>query len=309
MKTFPRRGIGGAVVASEDAGRGDAGETDDNQQLLRKILEKLKYVEAYVKSTGSHSATSQAVKRQRGGLAGFHNGLGAGGGLRQERYEGSVPLQQAYCQPAAEVTKEDSEHAALLAFRFQQAADQGAEAFTAAAEAYDAPEVLSGEQAGGLDLSAYGFAVEGQAEPCGQDLRDPELVVTGLGGAHAVGVQQPGSMIAFTCEESDGEDAAQPEPQAGEPQLRAGAISLPGEADRMLAAEDAIVRQGPQARADARERAVQESLAAREHSVTAALAAQRWDAEELFVSITEEEGGEAGGEAHSQKQLIAHTTR
>ena len=81
----------------------------------------------------------------------------------------------AYCQPAAEVTKEDSENAAL-AFRFQQAADEGAEAFAAAAEAYGAPEVLSGVQAGGLDLSAYGFAVDGQADAGERDLRDPELV-------------------------------------------------------------------------------------------------------------------------------------
>ncbi|KAK3242077.1 hypothetical protein CYMTET_48212 [Cymbomonas tetramitiformis] len=252
--------------------------------------------------------TSQAAKRQRGGLAGFHNGVAPSVGFDRNAMK-ALPLCNrcsvggkklyhiykdcvlgrgrrhthgtavAYCQPASEVTKEDSEHAAL-AFRFQQAADQGAEAFAAAVEAYGAPEVLSGEQAGGLDLSAYGFAVEGQAEPCGQDLRDPELVrlsrevdeaaarcgvsftqvsvppheqvVPGLGGAHAVGVQQPGSMLSFTCDESDGEDAAQPEPQA---------------------AEDAIVRQGQQARADARERAVQESLEAREQSVTAALVA------------------------------------
>eukprot|EP00854_Cymbomonas_tetramitiformis_P014792 gene14792-17483_t len=153
--------VSGALVVSEDAGGGDASEIDDNQQLLRKILEKLTYVEAYVKSTG---------------------------------------------------------------------------------------------------------------------------VVPGRGGAHAVGVQQHGSMLAFTYAESDGTGAAQPEPQAGEPhQLQAGAISLLGEADRTLGAEDAVVRQGQQARADARERTVQESLAAREHSVMAALAAQSLDAEELFV--------------------------
>ncbi|KAK3281371.1 hypothetical protein CYMTET_10839 [Cymbomonas tetramitiformis] len=65
----------GAPVASEDAGGGDASDTDDNQQLLLKILEKPRCVEAYVRSTGSHSATSQAAKRQWGGLAGFRNGV------------------------------------------------------------------------------------------------------------------------------------------------------------------------------------------------------------------------------------------
>ncbi|KAK3247486.1 hypothetical protein CYMTET_43017 [Cymbomonas tetramitiformis] len=55
-------------------------------------------------------------------------------------------------------------------------ADQGAEAFAAAAEAYCAPEILSGELAGGLDLSAYGFAVEGQVDAGERDLRDPELL-------------------------------------------------------------------------------------------------------------------------------------
>ncbi|KAK3233545.1 hypothetical protein CYMTET_56169 [Cymbomonas tetramitiformis] len=147
---------------------------------------------AYVKSTGGHSATSQAAKRERGGLVGFRNGV--------------APA------PAAEVTKEYSERAAL-AFRFQQAADQGAEALAAAAEAYGAPEVLSGE---------------------------PQARAAGSGG----------------CSRAD---------CAGVP------------------------------------------CAAREHSVTAALAIQSFDAEELFVPITEqpmqrreEEDGEAGGgELHS----------
>eukprot|EP00854_Cymbomonas_tetramitiformis_P007550 gene7550-8990_t len=58
-----------------EAGGGDEIENAENKILLRQILERLKYVEAYVKSTGSHSATTQAAKRQRGGLAGFRNGV------------------------------------------------------------------------------------------------------------------------------------------------------------------------------------------------------------------------------------------
>ncbi|KAK3288769.1 hypothetical protein CYMTET_3758 [Cymbomonas tetramitiformis] len=71
----PGDAVTGALVATEDAGGGDVSEIDDNQRLPKQILEKLKYVEAYVKSTGSHSATTQAAKRQRGKLAGFRNGV------------------------------------------------------------------------------------------------------------------------------------------------------------------------------------------------------------------------------------------
>ncbi|KAK3281477.1 hypothetical protein CYMTET_10744 [Cymbomonas tetramitiformis] len=196
-------GVTGALVATEEPGGGDGSANDDNQRLLRQILEKMKYIEAYVKSTGGHTAVTQAAKRQRGGLAGFRNGVAPTVGFDVNAKK-ALPLctkcsvggkkfyhlyrdcerggrrhtpgtAAAYCQPAAEVTKEDSEYAAL-AFRFQQAADDGVEAFAAAAEAYGAPEVLSGEQAGGLDLSAYGFAVDGQADAGERDLRDPELV-------------------------------------------------------------------------------------------------------------------------------------
>ncbi|KAK3257615.1 hypothetical protein CYMTET_33308 [Cymbomonas tetramitiformis] len=220
--------VSGALVATEDAGGGDVSEIDDNQRLLKQILDG-----------------------------------------EAER---------------AEVTKQDSEHAAL-AFRFQQAADQGVEAFAAAVEAYGAPEVLSGEQAGGLDLSAYGFAVEGRVDTCGQSQRDLELVrlsrevdeaaarcgvsftqvsvppheqvVPEPGGARAVGVQQP-SGLAFTYAGGDGSDdegTAQPG-MSGEHSW--GELSLLAEADGMFAASNAQQR----ARADAREWAVQvESLA------------------------------------------------
>ncbi|KAK3258012.1 hypothetical protein CYMTET_32926 [Cymbomonas tetramitiformis] len=193
-------GVTGALVATKEPGGGDEIANDENRELLRKILARLTYVETYIKQTGSHSAVTQGAKRQRGGMAGFRPGVSPTvafdvtakkalplcrvcsvggkrifhlyrdcerGGLRH-----TPGTAAAYCQPAAEVTKEDSEYAAL-AFRFQQAADEGAEAFAAAAEAYGAPEVLSGEQAGRLDLSVYGFAVDGQADAGERDLRDP----------------------------------------------------------------------------------------------------------------------------------------
>ncbi|KAK3275735.1 hypothetical protein CYMTET_16158 [Cymbomonas tetramitiformis] len=254
-------GVTGALVATEEPGGGDESAFDENQKLLRQILERLKYVEAFVKSTGGHSAVTQAAKRQRGGMAGFRNGVAptmgfdvpnkkalplcnkcsVGGKKFYHLYKDCVlggrrhtpGTAAAYCQPAAEVTKEDSENAAL-AFRFQQAADEGAEAFAAAAEAYGAPEVLSGELAGGLDLSAYGFAVDGQADAGERDLRDPELVrlsqevdaaaarcgvsfthvsvppqvVTGPGGVHAVGAQEQ-SMPAFTCADALSDDGVE----------------------------------------------------------------------------------------------------
>eukprot|EP00854_Cymbomonas_tetramitiformis_P033954 gene33954-43895_t len=59
----------------QEPGGGDESAFDENQKLLRQILERLKYVEAFVKSTGGHSAVTQAAKRQRGGMAGFRNGV------------------------------------------------------------------------------------------------------------------------------------------------------------------------------------------------------------------------------------------
>ncbi|KAK3288933.1 hypothetical protein CYMTET_3600, partial [Cymbomonas tetramitiformis] len=67
----PGDAVAGALVATgagADAGGGNESEFGENQKLLRQILDRLKYVEAYVKSTGSHSAATQATKRQRGGL-------------------------------------------------------------------------------------------------------------------------------------------------------------------------------------------------------------------------------------------------
>ncbi|KAK3253332.1 hypothetical protein CYMTET_37331 [Cymbomonas tetramitiformis] len=310
----PGDAVAGALVATDagaDAGGGNESEFDENQKLLRQILERLKYVETYVKSTGSHSVTAQAAKRQRGaGLAGFRNGVAPTVGFDRSNMK-ALPLctkcsvggkkcyhlyrdcvlggrrhtpgtAAAYCQPAAEVTKEDSEHAAL-AFRFQQAADQGAEAFAAAAEAYGAPEILSGELAGGLDLSAYGFAVEGQADAGERDLRDPDLVR----------LSQEVDAAAARCGHGGvGADAVVPEPvvHVTEPTGEfTGSIVMVdddvAEQERLSFIESAIRQRE---RADARERSVQQNLAAREHSALMARVAQGHDAEDLFVPAVQQ---------------------
>ncbi|KAK3286843.1 hypothetical protein CYMTET_5631 [Cymbomonas tetramitiformis] len=56
---------------------------------------------------------------------------------------------------------------------FQQAADDGAEAFATAASTYGPPAVLCAGAVGGIDVSAYGFTVEPQPltdEPAGDDI-------------------------------------------------------------------------------------------------------------------------------------------
>ncbi|KAK3285556.1 hypothetical protein CYMTET_6851 [Cymbomonas tetramitiformis] len=64
----------------------------------------------------------------------------------------------AFCVP---IDEEDAEgvHALAMCALFQEAADDGAEAFARAATAYGPPAVLCGGVVGGIDVSAYGFSV------------------------------------------------------------------------------------------------------------------------------------------------------
>ncbi|KAK3233496.1 hypothetical protein CYMTET_56219 [Cymbomonas tetramitiformis] len=78
----------------------------------------------------------------------------------------------AFCIP---IDEEDAEgvHALAMCALFQQAADDGAESFARAAAAYGPPAVLCAGAVGGIDVSAYGFAVEQQSasdEPVGDDI-------------------------------------------------------------------------------------------------------------------------------------------
>ncbi|KAK3242731.1 hypothetical protein CYMTET_47580 [Cymbomonas tetramitiformis] len=78
----------------------------------------------------------------------------------------------AFCIP---IDEEDAEGVRALAMcaLFQQAADDGAEAFATAASTYGPPAVLCAGAVGGIDVSAYGFTVEPQPhtdEPAGDDI-------------------------------------------------------------------------------------------------------------------------------------------
>ncbi|KAK3236139.1 hypothetical protein CYMTET_53706 [Cymbomonas tetramitiformis] len=88
----------------------------------------------------------------------------------------------AFCIP---IDEEDAEgvHALAMCALFQQAVDDGAESFARAATAYGPPAVLCAlcllpgdicaGAVGGIDVSAYGFAVEQQSasdEPVGDDI-------------------------------------------------------------------------------------------------------------------------------------------
>ncbi|KAK3269463.1 hypothetical protein CYMTET_22096 [Cymbomonas tetramitiformis] len=78
----------------------------------------------------------------------------------------------AFCVP---IDEEDAEGVRALAMcaLFQQAADDGAEAFATAASTYGPPAVLCAGAVGGIDVSAYGFTVEPQQpadEPAGGDI-------------------------------------------------------------------------------------------------------------------------------------------
>ncbi|KAK3246251.1 hypothetical protein CYMTET_44209 [Cymbomonas tetramitiformis] len=70
----------------------------------------------------------------------------------------------AFCVP---IDEEDAEGVRALAMcgLFQQAADDGAGSFARATTAYGPPAVLCAGAVGGIDVSAYGFAVEQQSGP------------------------------------------------------------------------------------------------------------------------------------------------
>ncbi|KAK3245606.1 hypothetical protein CYMTET_44830 [Cymbomonas tetramitiformis] len=78
----------------------------------------------------------------------------------------------AFCIP---IDDEDAEgvHALAMCAVFQEAADDGAEAFARAATVYGPPAVLCGGVVGGIDVSAYGFSVDAVtpvAETSGDDI-------------------------------------------------------------------------------------------------------------------------------------------
>ncbi|KAK3275658.1 hypothetical protein CYMTET_16221 [Cymbomonas tetramitiformis] len=191
-------------AAGGAAGAGDA-------EAIKRIFQKLDFVEAYIKmeiekKNGATSPTAVVAdaKRKRGGLKGYRAGMTAQpavgfdtvakrekplcprcpggayhgwlqcplGGLKPE----NAGTAAAYCAPT-ELTPEE-QHSISLCYVFQQAAEEGAAAFAGAAERYGAPAVLHGERgpAGGIDLSAYGFAVDWPGASDDSDDSDDEAL-------------------------------------------------------------------------------------------------------------------------------------
>ncbi|KAK3241206.1 hypothetical protein CYMTET_49012 [Cymbomonas tetramitiformis] len=74
----------------------------------------------------------------------------------------------AFCIP---IEEEDAEglHTLALVQVFQEAADDGPEAFARAASAYGPPAVLSAGGVGGIDVSVYGFSVQPAADGAGDE--------------------------------------------------------------------------------------------------------------------------------------------
>ncbi|KAK3284528.1 hypothetical protein CYMTET_7824 [Cymbomonas tetramitiformis] len=72
----------------------------------------------------------------------------------------------AFCVP---IDEEDAEgvHALAMCALFQEAEDDGTEAFARAATAYGPPAVLCGGVVGGIDVSAYGFSVDAMTPVAG----------------------------------------------------------------------------------------------------------------------------------------------
>jgi len=194
-----------ALASGAAGGAGGAAEAE----MLKRIFQKLEFVESFIRleTKKRNGATSPAAivadaKRKRGGLKGYRAGMHAQpavgfdasarrakplcprcpdnayhgwrecplGGLKPDN-AGAVA---AYCAP---VELSAGERDALsLCYIFQQAAEEGASAFAEVAARYGAPAVLHGdrEPAGGIDLSAYGSAVDRQDESDGSDGSDDE---------------------------------------------------------------------------------------------------------------------------------------
>ncbi len=201
-------GAHSSALASGAAGGAD-GAAD--AEVIKRIFQKLDFVEAYIRmeikkkgGAASPTAVMADAKRKRGGLKGFRAGHAAQpavgfdvatkrakplcprcpggayhgwlqcplGGLKPE----NAGTAAAYCAPAE--LSPDEQHSLSLCFVFQQAAEEGAAAFAGAAERYGAPAVLHGDRgpAGGIDLSAYGFAVDRQGASDDSDGSDDEAL-------------------------------------------------------------------------------------------------------------------------------------
>ncbi|KAK3283151.1 hypothetical protein CYMTET_9135 [Cymbomonas tetramitiformis] len=75
----------------------------------------------------------------------------------------------AFCIPIEDAEDAEGLHTLALVQVFQEAADDGPEAFARAASAYGPPAVLSAGGDGGIDVSAYGFSVQPAAASTDDD--------------------------------------------------------------------------------------------------------------------------------------------
>ncbi|KAK3252293.1 hypothetical protein CYMTET_21988 [Cymbomonas tetramitiformis] len=175
----------GAHSSALASGATSGAEGAADAEVIKRIFQKLDFVEAYIRieinkkkgGAASPAAVVADAKRKRGGRKGFRSGHAAQpacplGGLKPE----NAGTAAAYCAPAE--LSADEQHSLSLCFVFQQAAEEGAAAFAGAAERYGAPAVLHGDRGpgGGIDLSAYGFAVDRRGVSDDSDGSDDEAL-------------------------------------------------------------------------------------------------------------------------------------
>ncbi|KAK3269143.1 hypothetical protein CYMTET_22408 [Cymbomonas tetramitiformis] len=188
-ESSPQAAPGGAHSSALASGAAGGAEGAADAETLKKIFEKLNFVKSYIKlelkkkNNGgvlSTAAVTADAKRKRGGLKGYRAGMhpqpvvGFEASTRRARPLCPRCPTAAYCSPAE--LSQDEQHALSLCYIFQRAAEEGPAAFAGAAEQYGAPAVLHGDRgpAGGIDLSAYGFAVDQRGASDDSDDSDDE---------------------------------------------------------------------------------------------------------------------------------------
>ncbi|KAK3244047.1 hypothetical protein CYMTET_46326 [Cymbomonas tetramitiformis] len=170
-------------------------------EILIKLIATIDRIENIIKTQRTGGAAAILPKRTRKGMAGFRAGsypdphVGFDGKQRKalpncprcptagdwHKYHSwfDCPLggkreeagsTAAYCQPVDDCTP-DVLHTLAMRQVFQTAADNGAAAFAAACEQYGVPTVVdAGAASGGVDVSAYGFAVSDSEDSDGEDM-------------------------------------------------------------------------------------------------------------------------------------------
>ncbi|KAK3247214.1 hypothetical protein CYMTET_43272 [Cymbomonas tetramitiformis] len=142
-------------------------EKTDRDDILGKLRTRLDKIQAFIKTQPMGGAPAVLPKKNRKGLDGFRVFVGNDSRVgfdpgakttlpnRLARHGGLLP------RPVEECTAEVLHTLALCQVVYETAADNGMDAFVAAVEQHGAPAVVrAGATAGGVDVCAYGFAVE-----------------------------------------------------------------------------------------------------------------------------------------------------